>query len=292
MKNKATSLLICIISIITVGCNQNKKLAEQTTKDFFEAIKNSNDDKILELYPEFINIDTYYKSDSIIIKEIESNNEDVKVKVENKFKNGFGKSFTQSIELYLKPDSLNSKVLKIYDSKGIRNYFDDDDYQFALNTGCIDKKADITDQEIAVKLKIAKEMIIAYSVDVLIELKKDVKVTKWSWESGYRDSASGKGIVINNSGFDLPNLKYIVTYYDYNGNQVTSDDGYVTYDTFYAGTSKSFTFYTSYVGNAKSANISLTFDDEMIIKYVSKKKYEGNEYDLYLKSIIKSEKVL
>lgn len=283
MKRNIVILLICSLSVIIIGCNEGKKLAEQTTKDFFNAIKNNNEEKMLELYPEFVNINTFYKSDTITFNEIKSLNNKFKVVLENKFKNGFGKSFTQSIELYLKYDSLNPKILKIYDSKGIRSYSDDDDYQFALNTGCIDKKTDITDQEIALKLKTAKEMIIDYSVDILIELRKDVKVTKWSWESGYSDSASGKGIVVNNSNFDLPNLKYNVIYYDYSGNQVTSDDGYVTYDTFYAGTSKSFTFYTSYVSNAKSARISLTFDEEPIIKYVTKKEYKGDEYKLFIK---------
>ena len=93
----------------------------------------------------------------------------------------------------------------------------------------------------------------------------------------------GAGIVKNNSTFSVPNLKYKITYKTGAGEEVTNDDGYVDYDVIEAGESKSFTFYTSYVGNATKASIELTFDDDLIYKYLAKKKWTGKECDEYFK---------
>ena len=80
----------------------------------------------------------------------------------------------------------------------------------------------------------------------------------------------------------LPDLKYRVKYYDRYDNLITEDDGYITYDVLKAGRSKSFSFYTSYVGNAQRAKISVEFDDELILKYLADKTYTGKEYEEYL----------
>jgi hypothetical protein len=82
----------------------------------------------------------------------------------------------------------------------------------------------------------------------------------------------------------MPKLKYKVTYKDQFGNAITSDNGYVTYDVLDAGESKSFTFFTSYIGGASQASIELVFDDDMIFKYLSKKDWTGNECEEYFKS--------
>jgi hypothetical protein len=61
------------------------------------------------------------------------------------------------------------------------------------------------------------------------------------------------------------------------GNTITSDDEYVTYDAPDAGESKSITFYTSYIGGALKVSTEMVFDDDMILKYLSKKDWTGNE---------------
>lgn len=45
---------------------------------------------------------------------------------------------------------------------------------------------------------------------------------------------------------------------------------------------KPFTFYTSYVGNASKASISVEFDDDLIFDYIVSKNYTGNEYAEYM----------
>jgi len=289
---KITQLsLAFILAVALLGCSgKRKELAENTTKNFFSAIKNDNTSKMEELYPNFENIGTYYKSDEVVITETKLlEDKKISVTVDNSFTNGFGKKFNQTITLYLKPEETDKDIYKIYDSKGLTGYEDKDEYIFATKTGVIDKSTSLTDQEIAEKLEIANKMIVKYGIETLIELKSHVNVSSWSWESGYGGSASGKGIVKNNSTFDIPKLKYNITYYDRNENQITTDDGYVTYDMLPAGGSKSFTFYTSYVGNAKTARILLDFDTDMIIKYVVNKNYTGKEYEEYLNSEKESE---
>lgn len=122
------------------------------------------------------------------------------------------------------------------------------------------------------------------ALSLYLELKMQVRVTTWNWESGYSGSASGQGIARNESPYNLPNLKYKVTYKDQLGNTTTSDDGYVTYETFESGDSKSFSFYTNYIGGASRASIELLFDEKMIFEYLSKKVWTGNECELYFKS--------
>lgn len=284
MKTKLFFLLI-FVCILSSCSNKEKEAAIQTTKSFFNAIRNDKSDLIISLYPNFKDIGEYYKSDSIIIKEAKALNDDkYEVIIENHFTNGFGKKFNQEISIYLNKD-IDSKEVKysIYDSKGMRDFEDDDNYLFAVKTGCINSE-DITDLQIAKKLNVASKMMTKYAIDLYVKLKSEVEITDWEWESGYGGSASGKAIVKNNSEYDIPKLKYQITYKDRNLNEITSDDGYVSYDDILSGSSKAFTFYTSYVGNAQKASISLDFDTKFLIKCTSEAKYTGNEYEEFIKS--------
>lgn len=277
-------LLLLLASMLFFSCgNESKDLSEKTVKLMFNGIATDVADSILKAYPDFENIGSYYKSDSISITETKNNNDDkVIVKVKNYFTNGYGKKFNQDIILYLKPSGIESdSPYIIYDSQGVRNYEEDDVYKFATKTGCI-KKEDITDQQIAKKLKAANDMLTENALKLYAELKAEVTITSWDWESGYGDSASGKGILKNNSIYDIPKPKYEITYKDGSGNEITTDDGYVTYDVLKSGSSKSFTFYTSYVGNASRASISIDFDTDLLIKYVSEKDYVGTEYEEFI----------
>lgn len=120
-------------------------------------------------------------------------------------------------------------------------------------------------------------------VNVYSELKSKVLTKNWSWETSYYgNSANGQGICINKSTFTIPKPKYKIVYKDRNGNAITDDDGYITYDALSPGSSKAFTFYTSYVGNASKASISVEFDDDLIFDYIVSKNYTGNEYAEYM----------
>lgn len=276
-------LLLLLTIMLLLSCkNESKKLTEKTVRLMFNGVSTDAADSILKAYPDFEKIGSYYKSDSISITEIKNDgNDKVTVNVKNYFTNGYGKKFNQDIILYLKPIDNSNSAYIIYDSKGVRSYEEDDYYKFATKTGCI-KKEDVTDQQIAKKLKAANDMLTENVLKLYAELKSEVKITSWDWESGYGDSASGKGILKNNSIYDIPKPKFEITYKDGGGNEITTDDGYVTYDVLESGSSKAFTFYTSYVGNASRASVSIDFDMDLLIKYVSEKEYTGTEYEEFI----------
>lgn len=278
------TLLLLLASALFLSCgNKSKELSENTVRLMFNGISTDESDSILKAYPDFKKIGTYYKSDSISITETSNHGDDkMLVKVKNYFTNGYGKKFNQDIMLFLKPTNEEKSSYIVYDSKGLRSYEEDDVYKFAVKIGCI-KKDDTTDQEIANKLKVANDMLTVYVLRLYSELTSKVTITRWEWESGYGGSASGKGILKNNSDYNIPKPKYKITYKDSNGNEITTDDGYVTYDMLNSGSSKAFTFYTSYVGNASRASISIDFDTELLVKFVSNDDYTGTEYNEFIK---------
>lgn len=285
-KNMNLNIVILLfgICIFDLSCQSDKikKEAESKTREFFVSLKNEDATGLKRLYPKFSKFDEYYKSDSgKIVSTIEANGI-ITVTVDNRFTNKFGKLSQETISLYYKTDSLGRMIL--YDSKGLSDYNNNDDFNFGSKTGCIDSRTDTTDQQIIKKLKKAKQVMLFKALDLYLELKANIQVTSWNWESGYSGSASGQVIVHNSTTYSVPKLKYKITYKNQLGSTITSDDGYVTYGNLDAGESKSFTFYTSYVGGASKASIELIFDEEMIFRYLSKKDWTGNECEEYFKS--------
>jgi len=277
------TVLTLFIGTFLISCQSSKlkKEAELKAKDFFSVLKDGDDKKLVSLYPGFEKFDTYFKSDSARINSSSEKNGLIAVSVHNRFTNGYGKVTEKDISLFFKKDSTGQ--LKLVDSKGLSGFDEIDDYVFGISTGCINKNTDTTDQQILKAIQKAKIVMLDKAVDVYLELKSQIKVVSWSWESGYGGSASGKGIVRNGSTFSVPSLKYKITYKNSSGEEITNDDGYVDYDAIEAGESKSFTFYTSYVGNATRATIDLTFDEDLIYKYLAKKEWTGKECDEYFK---------
>ncbi|MDQ2178406.1 hypothetical protein [Marinifilum sp. D714] len=283
MKTIKRILSICLITLTFISCGKNEKLiqSEETVNNFFSSVNKENAELMKKYYPGISTFDSYFKSDSILIRKSDFlNDSTINISVTNFFTNGFGKKNNNEIELFLTPDSLGN-YLSILDSKGMTNHNENEIYQFARNTGCL-LESDTTDIQMNRKFINAQLLAYQYTIENLLDFTKNVNVVDWSWESGYGNSASGKGIVRNNTTFNIPNVKYEIKYKDRYGNVITSDDGYVTHDMLRAGESKSFTFYSSYVGNASRASISLEFDEEMISEYVLDNEYSGNEYELYL----------
>ena len=282
--NPRIFILLCGICVFAFSCRSDKikKEAESKTKEFFLSLKSEDKKGLARLYPGFCRFEEYYKSDSGKIVSTTEANGMITVTVDNYFTNKFGKLSQERIFLYYKADSLGRAIL--HDSKGLSAFDDNDEFNFGSKTGCIDNSMDTTDQQIIRKLKKAKQVMLDKAVSVYLELKTNIRVISWNWESGFGGSASGQGIVRNSSTYSIPKLKYKVTYKGQSGNIITSDDGYVAYDALDAGGSKSFTFYTSYIGGASQASIELLLDEDMIFKYLSKKDWTGNECEEYFKS--------
>lgn len=284
MKRIFTLILPCLV-IFLASCDSSKtnKEAEAKAKAFFAALKEESPLKAEQLYPDFGKFESYYKSDSAKINSVTEKNGIVTVSALNSFTNGYGKLTQKDILLFFKKDSLEN--LALYDSRGLSSFEDKDAYKFGVKSGCVDLANDTTDQQLRIALMKAELLMIDKALEVYTQLLKGVKVVNWEWESGYGGSASGKAIVKNNSTFRVPRIKYKVTYKDRRGNDITSDDGVVSYDAIDAGDSKSFSFYTSYVGNASKATISLDFDQDQIMEYIATTDWTGTECQGYFKKI-------
>lgn len=276
--NMKPSTIVCLVLYVSflASCSY-KKEAKEVTDDFFSAIKNDKEEKMLELYPEVKNLQNYYKSDTIILKEVtELEDKKYSLALKNKFTNGFGKRIESDIIIYTKPknEKKPGDGYVIYDSKGLCDLSDDPIYKFAKRKGYIQGDS-LTDQQISKKYSEASTDLISQSLKFHTYLTENVIVANWNWETNeYSYSASGRGIVKNNTQYAIPNIKYVVTYMKKDGSEITQDDGPVTFDDIRPNGMKSFSFYTSYVGDASRANIRLEFDKDFIIETVANGEYE------------------
>ena len=182
------STIVCLVlsANFLVSCGY-KKEAKEVTQDFFSAIKNNKEEKMVELYPEVGNLQNYYKSDTIIVKEVkELEDKKYSVALTNKFTNGFGKNTESDIIIYTKPkdDKKPSDGYVIYDSKGLCNLSDDPIYMFAKRKGYIQGDT-LTDQQISKKYSEASTAIISLSLKFYTYLTENVTIANWNWDTSY-----------------------------------------------------------------------------------------------------------
>lgn len=281
LSNKSRAIITLFLVVFFIGCtSKEEKDIRKNVYDFFNAIKNSDNDFLTELYPTITNIGGYYMSDTIVISELKMiNNDSAVVRVENTYTNGIGKISKRNITLFLskKTQSEGDSRFLIRDSKNLNDFTENPFYYFAVKTGCVDKSKPVNDMEMASRLDKAVDLFGTIGVISLEELKEKVVVENWVWEKSYLNSARGNGFVKNNSSLTLNNLKYVVKFEDNSGNVLTTEDGYVDYGEINPWSSKSFSFYSSYIGNASKAKVSLEFDPEDIMKYINSKTYTGTE---------------
>ena len=269
---KITRCLFLLLSFSFLASCSHQKEAKEVTQNFFRAIKNDKQEDMVKYYPNVSELQNYYKSDTITIKEITALEDNkYSIQITNKFTNGFGKTTESDIVVYTKPKNAEklSEGYIIYDTKGLCDLSDDTVYKYAKRKGMI-KGSDLTDLQVAKKVKEAVTALVAEVLKFKSYLRENVKVANWNWETSYYgSSASGRGVVKNNTDYSIPKLKYIITYTLSNGTEVTQDDGYISYDDIRPHGSESFSFYTSYVGNASKAFIDLEFDQEFLIETVA-----------------------
>lgn len=280
--------IVCIFCLFS--CSGGKKEVIKTTNEFFSAIKYNKQEVMRGIYPDIDRIESWWKSDEIEIKEVKRlKRREFLVTVISRFTNGFGKCDVREIELLIRRGKEQRINCVIYDSKNLGANFnrENDTYCYAIQVGCIDETKDEWDQAIAKKMVDANAMMALETMELMLQLKNTITVKSWYWNRNYwGNGASGEAIFTNNSGMDVPMPKYIVEYRNRKGDTLTTDWGYITYDTFRDGTTKHVRFYTSYIAGANKASISLYFDDTLLAKiktYVAHDKYHsGYEYRDFL----------
>lgn len=275
MKNIMT---ILFISAVMFSCSnsEKKRLAEEKTKNLFAAIKEKDETKMKELFSDIAVYSTYRLSDSIAILNTEVKDSIICVSVQNYFTNGFGKNHNSSISLVFDVDSVN-----LIETYNLTSFTDNDIYKFGINTGCIIESEANTDYEKSLACQKSEFFLDKLKEKTVSFIESNLIISDFQWETGYSNSASGRAIVKNYTTFNIPDLQFNIVYKTRSGKYVTEDNGYITYDALEAYSSKSFSFYTEYVGNASNATISIKFDDKLAEEYLLAKKWEGNEFSLY-----------
>lgn len=300
-KNNTTymrlAITLCIFLTISLqSCNSTDQetvnednLVRQKVKtmveNFFSVYKSEDILKTFEFYPNIINLKGDFRKSSSIDLNIDDiiifNDVYIVVNLTHHWVNAFGVDYIEKIILYV---TKKGDTYKILDSKNFCLYNDIKLYNFALKTGAIDIFRDTTDITISDKIASTTELYNLTLDKIETNIKYGLQVNKgWKWESSYySDYATGGAIVTNNSLFPIKNPRYIVTYKYDNGAFVTSDEGYVCYDVIMPGESRSFSWYTPYIGNATKANLKVVCDDkewvEEIIVYLP---FNGMEYSKY-----------
>lgn len=281
---KTTILTLFLIAVLALtSCNgAAKKASEQCIKDFYAALKKDDSTAIKQVYENFDQLGGFYKSSKIEFKNFESLDDGIyDVEVLNHFTNIKGKKFSQTIHFLLKADKKNTDKMLIVDSKGLTGFAEEKAYQFAVNTGFIDKKADLSDQEIAKSIKKSEKLLEIYFKELNESLRKEVVIENWGWQYGYvKTYADGHGRVVNRSKHDFSTIKFTLTFVDAAGNVTKTDEGYLVYATLKAGESSDFTTLTSDIGEATKAYIQLHFDTYELLEMIYAKKYKGNEAKL------------
>jgi hypothetical protein len=263
-----------------IACEPSKlkKEAEGKANHFFSYFKQGDKKKLVEIYRDFGRLETFYKSESASISAYSFKDNLATVSLHCRFTDALGKLNERDILLFFRKDSYGQ--LFLYDSKGLMDFSEKIDYKFGVKTGCI-LPNDTSDQQIVSALEKNRKVFVDKVADVYIELKKDVRVTDWRWETL---SASGKGIVVNNSRFDIPSLKYTVTFMSSSGTPITTYKGKISSDTILAGRSTSFSFNSANVVGVSTASIVLNYDDDLIFSYLASKGWTGKECEEYFKT--------
>jgi hypothetical protein len=266
-KIKTAIALTCllILCFLMVKCDSyEEKEATDIVNGFFYAYKNDNMHHILAYYPNIRKIEygRQIKSDNIKIQKITLNKDkSIDVCIISYWTNLLEETFSKEIIFKIKKTEYGE--YKIYDSKGFF-YFDEGKiYKYGIRKGMI-MESDDTDQKMGNKLlKVHK--IFSDRKNKLFDIVVNAfKITSYRWEKiDYINSAHGSAIVQNISELDIPYVKYYLVYKDRRGNEVVSDNGYISYDIFRAKKTKSFTFYTDYVANASKMSIRISFGDEI-----------------------------
>lgn len=271
-------LTLLAVLFTLFACNSaQKKQAEENVTAFFKALKTDDTTAIIKHYPKFNDLGGHYKSDRIEILSTEINDKgQAEVTVQNHFKNIKGKVFSQKITLICSQNNA-----KIVDSRGIYDFSETDEYQFAVKAGFIPKQNNMSDLEIVAKINASQKLIELLFKEKMEQLRKEVVIENWGWEYGYvKTYADGHGTVINNSNQDFQTLKFTLTFVAQDGSITKVDDGYLGYEELKKGQKRDFTTLTSDIGNATKAYIQIQFDSYELLKQIYAANYAGNEYKL------------
>lgn len=266
---RKSTLFIAALFVLLTSCQSvDKKKVKETVESFFSAYRGEDVKTATDIYPDLQSLcGQFRKSTSIDLNTddiIVVNDTNIIVKLTHHWVNPFGADNSTNMRLYLAKEG---SQYKIRDSKNFCSFENMPIYRFGCKTGAINLSRDTTDRQISAALILTSPMFQNAKERIKSDITNGLTISSLNWQRGYYgDYASGRAIVTNNTNYPIKRPQYTVTYSQgENGTVITSDNGTVCYDVLMPGQSKSFSWYTPYVGNATWANVMAECtDDEWI----------------------------
>ena len=256
-----------LITLVLSSCS-HKNEAIELTRSFFTSLSDSTYGSPADFYPQYDSLQIEAKSDVVDIEESEitEKNDSIIVRCMNNYTDARGTFRQDSVVIFITKDK--DSEWYIYNSQGLIS-IDKDIEWFGKKTGALGKRT-MYDLQLAEVLSNLYSLMREKYWEQYFELKTQVEILNWSWETSYDGTAHGEARINNKLPYSVSGIKYQITYYDRQNNYMTEDEGRVS-KTLNPNEKYNFTFWSSNAKFPTKANLRLDFSDKTVYVTYPKK---------------------
>ena len=268
-----------LITLVLSSCS-HKNEAIELTRSFFTSLSDSTYGSPADFYPQYDSLQIEAKSDVVDIEESEitEKNDSIIVRCMNNYTDARGTFRQDSVVIFITKDK--DSEWYIYNSQGLIS-IDKDIEWFGKKTGALGKRT-MYDLQLAEVLSNLYSLMREKYWEQYFELKTQVEILNWSWETSYDGTAHGEARINNKLPYSVSGIKYQITYYDRQNNYMTEDEGRVS-KTLNPNEKYNFTFWSSNAKFPTKANLRLDFSDKTVYELMKEKLYTGKEFEEFTK---------
>ena len=268
-----------LITLVLSSCS-HKNEAIELTRSFFTSLSDSTYGSPADFYPQYDSLQIEAKSDVVDIEESEitEKNDSIIVRCMNNYTDARGTFRQDSVVIFITKDK--DSEWYIYNSQGLIS-IDKDIEWFGKKTGALGKRT-MYDLQLAEVLSNLYSLMREKYWEQYFELKTQVEILNWSWETSYDGTAHGEARINNKLPYSVSGIKYQITYYDRQNNYMTEDEGRVS-KTLNPNEKYNFTFWSSNAKFPTKANLRLDFSDKTVYELMKEKPYTGKEFEEFTK---------
>lgn len=268
-----------LITLVLSSCS-HKNEAIELTRSFFTSLSDSTYGSPADFYPQYDSLQIEAKSDVVDIEESEitEKNDSIIVRCMNNYTDARGTFRQDSVVIFITKDK--DSEWYIYNSQGLIS-IDKDIEWFGKKTGALGKRT-MYDLQLAEVLSNLYSLMREKYWEQYFELKTQVEILNWTWETSYDGTAHGEARINNKLPYSVSGIKYQITYYDRQNNYMTEDEGRVS-KTLNPNEKYNFTFWSSNAKYPTKANLRLDFSDKTVYELMKEKLYTGKEFEEFTK---------
>ena len=268
-----------LITLVLSSCS-HKNEAIELTRSFFTSLSDSTYGSPADFYPQYDSLQIEAKSDVVDIEESEitEKNDSIIVRCMNNYTDARGTFKQDSVVIFITKDK--DSEWYIYNSQGLIS-IDKDIEWFGKKTGALGKRT-MYDLQLAEVLSNLYSLMREKYWEQYFELKTQVEILNWSWETSYDGTAHGEARINNKLPYSVSGIKYQITYYDRQNNYMAEDEGRVS-KTLNPNEKYNFTFWSSNAKYPTKANLRLDFSDKTVYELMKEKLYTGKEFEEFTK---------